>query len=148
NKHVPLVTTIEGVKTWDDANNQDGIRPAEITVNLLANGEKVAEQTVTADDEWAYSFSNLPVNKAGKAITYTVAEEAVEGYEAIVNGYNITNKHVPSQPGINEEDKGGKDSNQNPLPKTGEENQLIMSLVAGLNLFVGLIVLTYKRRKG
>ena len=29
---------ISGTKTWNDADNQDGIRPTSITVNLFANG--------------------------------------------------------------------------------------------------------------
>ena len=35
-----------------DNNNQDGIRPSSITVNLLANGKKIASKTVTASDNW------------------------------------------------------------------------------------------------
>ncbi|MCD4894025.1 Cna B-type domain-containing protein, partial [Enterococcus faecalis] len=48
---------ITGTKTWEDQNNQDGLRPDEITVNLLANGEKVASKTVTEADDWKYSFT-------------------------------------------------------------------------------------------
>ena len=32
---------IIGAKTWDDNNNQDGARPASITIRLLANGTEV-----------------------------------------------------------------------------------------------------------
>uniref|UniRef100_UPI00331627D7 Cna B-type domain-containing protein n=1 Tax=Slackia heliotrinireducens TaxID=84110 RepID=UPI00331627D7 len=32
------VTEINGTKTWDDADNQDGVRPDSITVRLLADG--------------------------------------------------------------------------------------------------------------
>ena len=34
-------TSISGEKVWDDKDNQDGKRPEKISVNLLANGEKV-----------------------------------------------------------------------------------------------------------
>ncbi|MFB0919165.1 MAG: Cna B-type domain-containing protein, partial [Clostridiaceae bacterium] len=35
NKHIPEVTTIKGSKTWVDADNQDGLRPASIDVDLM-----------------------------------------------------------------------------------------------------------------
>lgn len=34
---------VSGTKMWDDAENQDGIRPDSITINLMANGKKVGE---------------------------------------------------------------------------------------------------------
>ena len=50
NKHTPEKTKVEGEKTWDDADDQDGKRPTSITVNLLANEKKVAEKTITKND--------------------------------------------------------------------------------------------------
>ncbi|MCO4627808.1 Collagen adhesin [Streptococcus infantarius subsp. infantarius] len=38
NTHVPEIINLSGTKTWDDNNNQDGIRPESIVVHLLANG--------------------------------------------------------------------------------------------------------------
>ena len=95
NTHVPETMDISGTKTWDDADNQDGMRPQSITVNLLADGQKVAEKQVTEADGWAYSFTGMTKNKAGQAIDYTVTEDAVEGYTATVAGFDITNTHVP-----------------------------------------------------
>lgn len=95
NTHVLETTDISGTKTWDDAGNQDGMRPQSITVNLLADGQKVAEKQVTEADGWAYSFTGMTKNKAGQAIDYTVTEDAVEGYTATVAGFDITNTHVP-----------------------------------------------------
>ena len=99
NTHAPATTTISGTKTWNDANNQDGIRPASINVNLIADGatKPVATQTVTpdADGNWNYSFANVPVYANGKAITYTVTEDPVAGYTTTISGYNITNSYTP-----------------------------------------------------
>ncbi len=44
------VIDISGSKTWNDADNQDGIRPASITVKLFANGTEAASQVVTPDE--------------------------------------------------------------------------------------------------
>ena len=96
NTYAPETTSITVTKTWDDADNQDGKRPESIIVNLLANGEIVARQTVKADEagNWTYTFKDLPKYANGKEITYTVTEEAVEGYETSVDGFNITNTYT------------------------------------------------------
>ncbi|WP_125702313.1 Cna B-type domain-containing protein [Lacticaseibacillus daqingensis] len=90
------VISLSGTKHWSDSKNQDGKRPTEITVNLLADGKQVATKTVTKDDKWQYSFTNLPkYTDQGEEITYTVAEDAVDGYTATYTGNDITNTHQP-----------------------------------------------------
>ncbi|WP_156008062.1 Cna B-type domain-containing protein, partial [Streptococcus ruminantium] len=91
----PETTQVSGAKTWNDNNDQDGKRPKSITVNLLANGEVVQSQKVSADTNWTYTFTNLPKYANGKEIVYTVSEEKVDGYEMKVEGTNITNTHTP-----------------------------------------------------
>ena len=91
-------TSVAGQKTWNDNDNQDGKRPSKITVNLLANGVKVASKEVKPDatGTWAYHFDNLDVvDDAGNVIAYTVSEEPVAGYETTVEGTNITNNRIP-----------------------------------------------------
>ena len=97
NTHVPETIAVSGEKTWVDGNDQDGLRPESITVNLLADGVKIDSVTVTAEDGWKWSFEGLPKFASGKEIEYTVSEEAVEGYTAAVEGYNITNTHTPEE---------------------------------------------------
>ena len=97
NSYTPETTTVSGSKTWEDGDNQDGKRPASITVNLLANGQKVNTQTVSEAEGWSYNFTGLPVYKDGQRITYTVTEEAVPGYSTNLNGYNITNSYTPEK---------------------------------------------------
>ena len=100
NEQKPETVSVEGTKTWDDADNQDGKRPAQITVNLLKNGQKVASKTVTEADGWKWTFDNLNKYENDAEITYTVEEETVEGYTATVNGYNITNTHTPGKTNV------------------------------------------------
>ena len=95
NAHTTETTEVAGTKTWNDADNQDGIRPESITVNLLANGKVVKTTRVSAETEWSYRFTDLPKNEGGKAIDYKVSEEAVEGYDVKIDGFNITNTHTP-----------------------------------------------------
>ena len=83
---------VSGQKTWVDGNNGDNTRPASITVELYADGVKKAEQKVTAENGWNYSFSNLPkYGTDSHEIQYSVKEVAVDGYTSVVNGYNIEN---------------------------------------------------------
>ena len=95
NTHTPEKTVVSGSKTWDDADNQDNKRPESITINLLANGKKVASKVVTAKNGWKWSFTNLPKYENGRRIVYTITEEAVEGYTAKVDGYDVTNSYDP-----------------------------------------------------
>ena len=97
NSYTPETTTVSGSKTWEDGDNQDGKRPASITVNLLADGQKVNTQTVGEAEGWSYNFTGLPVYKDGQRITYTVTEEAVPGYSTNLKGYNITNSYTPEK---------------------------------------------------
>ena len=97
NTHTPATTSLTVNKVWNDANNQDGLRPTSIKVNLLANGQVVKTVELTADGNWTAAWTDLPVYQAGKKITYTVEEANVPaGYKATVNGDTITNTHTPA----------------------------------------------------
>ena len=93
------------VKTWEDNSNVNGKRPASIKY-ILKGGESDKEQVVigntTTNDNWSYTFTNLPkYNAQGNEITYTVEEQEVNPgdlkfYEKQVNGdyqlgFNVTN---------------------------------------------------------
>ena len=54
NTHTPETIDIEGSKTWNDNNNQDGKRPGSITIRLYADGRELTDkvQTVTASNGW------------------------------------------------------------------------------------------------
>src|SRR5699024_229109 len=74
--------------------NQDGKRPESITVRLLANGEEVDQIVVKAENEWKYSFADLPKFENGEEINYTVQEDEVDDYSTEIDGFNITNSYV------------------------------------------------------
>ncbi|WP_394969460.1 Cna B-type domain-containing protein [Scardovia wiggsiae] len=105
NKHTPGVTAVCGVKTWDDNDDQDGVRPKSITVNLLADGEVIKTAAVTAANGWRYSFEDLPQFKDGRKITYTVSEQPVEGYKTTIDGTAITNTHKTEKTSVSVEKK-------------------------------------------
>ena len=100
NTHTPETTEVSGSKTWEDADNQDGKRPTSITIRLLANGEQVQVKTVTANDGWKWSFTDLPKYAGGNEITYTISEDAVPGYTSDVDGFNVTNSYTPGKTNV------------------------------------------------
>lgn len=100
NRHKVAETAVSGQKTWEDKNDQDGKRPESITVNLLADGQEVAEKTVTAEDDWKYSFEGLPKFKDGQEIVYTITEDAVANYAVTQDGYNLTNSYTPGKTSV------------------------------------------------
>ena len=90
-------------KVWDDNGVAGAVHPEEITVNLIAtvDGTEYVIETkkITAADGWTTSFKNLPTKIGNDRIQYSVTEEAVEGYTAVVTGdadqgYTITNTKV------------------------------------------------------
>ena len=115
NKHTPTTVDLPVVKEWNDAEDQDGIRPDSITVTLFANGTAVKNPdgsdrtlTITSSNSWIGTFEDLPVYQDGTPITYTVKETAIDGYTmtdsegnpinigSVANGQiSITNKHTP-----------------------------------------------------
>ncbi|GIN72971.1 hypothetical protein J14TS2_34460 [Bacillus sp. J14TS2] len=101
NTHAPELIDLEGTKTWDDTDNQDGKRPESITIRLLANGEEAASVDVTEETEWSFAFTDLPKFENGEEINYTIQEDNVEDYSAEINGVDITNSYTPEQTSIN-----------------------------------------------
>ncbi len=113
NTHEVAKTSVGVHKVWNDANDQDGLRPESVQVQLLAGGEVIAgsEKTLSAANGWSATWSDLVKNTSGKAIDYTVAEVGdVEGYTPSVTGgfveskgafaYTLTNTHAAAKVGV------------------------------------------------
>ena len=67
------------------------------TIKLLADGTEKESVTLTKDDNWEHTFSNLPkYADDGHEIEYTVDEVHIDGYSTTISGtaatgFNITN---------------------------------------------------------
>ena len=97
NSYTPGETSRTVTKIWDDSNNQDGIRPEEIRVQLTANGENRGEEVVlNKENNWTYTWSGLPEKSEGKTIEYKVKEVGeTAGYTTSYSEdtFTITNSH-------------------------------------------------------
>ena len=120
NKRTPETTEVTVKKVWDDAQNQDGLRPSTITVHLLANGEEVQTATLSGEgDTWSHSFTDLPVYKNGQKLVYTVTEDTVANYSTAIDGSTITNTYKPGKTSVTVTKKWTDAENQDGLrPKS------------------------------
>nr|WP_298053580.1 Cna B-type domain-containing protein [uncultured Lachnoanaerobaculum sp.] len=72
------------------------------TIKLLADGTEKERVTLTKDDNWEHTFSNLPkYADDGHEIEYTVDEVHIDGYSTTISGtaatrFTITNRKNPS----------------------------------------------------
>lgn len=134
NTHAPEKTSVKGHKIWKDEENKDGIRPASITVKLLADGQDTGKTAVASEATgWTYEFTDLDRYKDGQAIEYSVVEVPVDGYSSKVEGFNITNTHTPEKPTPGKPNEPGKPGPKPQLPNTGEKASSA-AVVAGLAL--------------
>ena len=119
NKHTPEVVEIQGYKIWKDVNDEDGLRPESIQIQLLRDNEKYGKPISVVDDKdgddnWYYSFGKLPkYHDGGKKYEYTVKEILPGGLKdlytsevkpakdeegnVVEGAYNITNTHTPKK---------------------------------------------------
>ena len=95
-------------KIWEDGENQDGIRPDQVLIQLLKNGEPEGEPVaLSAENGWYYTWEELPVREQGEDLVYTVKEVGIpDGYTVQVNEVKeidedhytveVVNTHVPA----------------------------------------------------
>jgi len=84
-----------------------GEHPQGLTVQLYADGVRVASYYLTAQNGWQHTFDMPKYDDAGKEIKYTVTEENLSGYTASRadeenNGYKnifVNTKENPNTPG-------------------------------------------------
>ena len=157
NTRTPEKTTVEGIKTWDDKNDQDGKRPAEITINLLKNGVKVDSKKVTKADGWQWKFDNLDKYENGKEINYTITEEAISGYSTVINGYDVKNSYTPGKTSVQVtkvwKDKNNKDGKRPEKVKikllaNGEEVPGKTLILSKLNNWTGTFTRLPQKKNG
>lgn len=131
NTYKPGKTSLTVTKNWKDANDQDGLRPKSIKVQLYAGDQKVGKAVeLSADNQWTHTFSNLDEKKAGQVINYTVKEiDVPEGYTQAVEATNpgqvvVTNTHEPEKTKVEVSKKWEDGDNQDGLRPASIQVQL------------------------
>jgi len=95
----PRIIEISGTKYWNDNDDAAGLRPETVTVQLLRDGELIETVVIGAEDNWSYTFTDLPDNDGyGYYYTYTVTEQLVANYWLRVDGYDLYNTVIDEEP--------------------------------------------------
>ena len=87
--------SISGKKIWNDDGDKAGIRPASITIKLLADGVVKETKVVSAAEDWEWKFEGLPEYDGENKIVYSFEEEPVPEYTVTIEGTTITNTYKP-----------------------------------------------------
>ncbi len=92
----PSVTTRRVLKVWNDAGSE-GLRPQEVTVQLLRDTEVYDTVTLNEQNSWRYTWTQLD-----ERYTWTVAEKEQENYTVTVTRegitFVVTNTYAPAEP--------------------------------------------------
>jgi pilin isopeptide linkage protein len=100
NSYTPETIQKTVTKVWDDGNNKDSLRPTEVQVQLYAGNDAYGTAvTLNEQNEWTYTWTELPKYSQGTEIEYSVKEvEVTDGYTVSYasnsDGFTVTNKHV------------------------------------------------------
>lgn len=152
NSHTPETIDISGSKTWDDKENQDGKRPESITIRLYADGKELRRLEVNEEDNWKWLFEDLPKYENGREIAYTITEDAVTDYTAIINGYDVTNSYTPDlQRDPYDYHHPGQPGDEQTTPKTGDTSSfagwIVLLSLSGIGLAVTSFNIVRKKHK-
>lgn len=124
NTHTPTTTTTTDDKTnltvkksWNDQNNQDKLRPNQVTIHLLKNGTIIGQPiTLSSLNAWSYTWNDLDKNgkytvQEDNVPDYSSSQNIVDGVITITNTHNVTktpgNPGTPTIPGGNTDTPGG-----------------------------------------
>ena len=129
-KNESEITSATIRKIWEDDGNSDGLRPASLSVELLADGEHTGKfAQLTAEHFWTDTIDNLPVMNDGKEIKYTWEEPKVIGYtltDSSTNGTltTLTNTHEVEKVPVSVKKVWADDDNKNGKRPASIEVQL------------------------
>ena len=101
NSYTPGKVSVTVRKSWEDENDQDGIRPDTVKIRLFADGKDTGKTLVLSEENrWSGIFADLDEYKNGEKINYSITEDAVNGYQTVISGdaekgFVVTNSHTP-----------------------------------------------------
>ena len=105
---------VEVEKKWVDADNAAETRPEEVEVTLYANDEAVETVALSEENEWTYTWEELPFSDEDfNEIKYTVKEDNVP------EGYKMTSAQSENKVTI---------TNTIKTPETGDANNMALWL--------------------
>ena len=92
---VPPKKNVLIAASWDDGDDVKGIRPAEIAIDILLNGEKDKSIKLNSSMGWQYELTNVL-----ESDEYTINVEDVTDYSYLINGTSVVYKTEYPQPEV------------------------------------------------
>lgn len=159
----PEKTEVKVSKAWKDAEGKDLDEASKVAVKVQLVGSVGNERfnvgqpaELNADNEWTYTFKDLPKTKTVDGqqveVQYSVEELSIEGFTSTVSGdakdgFTITNVQNPptdTPPGPTPPTPPTPEKPRKPMPRTGAEIGSTIALALGL-LGAGVLVLRRNR---
>ena len=105
-KYGPVVemTQIQVIKKWDDDENSAGERPEEIQIQLLNDGKEVETITLSKENNWRYTWTDLEPSSEWTVVEKDVPEGYTVDLEQDGNIFVFTN--IYEEPTDDFEDEG------------------------------------------
>lgn len=142
NTHEPEKIMIEGIITWDDSSNKDGIRPESANISFDHDG--ITETAIVSRKTgWKFSFGSFPKYESGKEIAYTIEELPIDGYtpKYFEGSFNVTNIHE-----VGTVDVSASNNNSDKAPKVGDNNNVLLwILVVILSIGVAVYLIIFRK---
>lgn len=152
NYEISSKTSINVTKAWNDKEDQDGLRPQSIQVQLYADGKKSGDEvTLNAGNNWTHTWQELDEKSNGKTIEYTVQEVTkVNGYDTTITAETIgniiiTNSHTPKEKETTNPNNNSDDAPKGSIAKLGEKGSKTIILI-GLILIIIVASVYIERR--
>lgn len=147
---VPEEDTIERrvLKVWKK--DSEKVRPTQITIQLLRDGTVYDTVTLTKDNNWRYTWKELPEYRGdGSRIVWQVTEKGLKDYTVLVTQegitFVVTNTYSPGDGSDHNTPPGS--GNGGKLPQTGVLWWPVPVLAgSGILLLFGSILLKRKDR--
>ena len=92
---VPPKKNVLIAASWDDGDDVKGIRPAEVAIDILLNGEKDKSIKLNSSMGWQYELTNVL-----ESDEYTINVEDVTDYSYLINGTSVVYKTEYPQPEV------------------------------------------------
>lgn len=142
-----LQRTVSVTKKWVGV--AEGASTPEVTINLLADGEKIDSVKLNSANGYAGSFVAPLSTPRGNNIVYTVAEDAVAGFKSEVTGdaetgFTVTNTRI-TEPAPEPTPEPGVTPEPAPAPQPARPADKTLSVTGGSNavpLLAGGMLLT------
>lgn len=125
----PVEVEHKVIKLWEDSGYEKN-RPASITVDILKNGEKVFEKTLSAENNWVYCWTAPDDGSVWQAVERSVPADYTVSVRKDGPTITIKNTFAKEPPVVNPP----KD------PQTGDNSQIevyfVLLIISGLALIV------------